>query len=464
MTTTTGESYEVLRQRHVEAFAARLAGEADKLTWPLEQLHGLRDIRLRALLRAAKQGSPWHAERLRSIDPDASRPPDLATIPTMTKADLMTHWDDIVTDRRLTLELVNDHLATVTNDGPAYLLGEHHVVASGGSSGMRGVFAWDFEGWLSFALVRERSSFWLDRHAGRTGESRRAWVAAAHASHPTAILARTFSGSPQLGVNRSFPVTLPLSDIVAGLNEFRPTYLFAYPSMLHLLSLEARTGRLRISPHELNAGAEPLLPEVRREIENAFGVAVINLYAAAEVGVIARSFPGSPGMHLNEDIAVCEPIDIGGLPVADGTPAAKLLVTNVVNRVLPLIRYELTDEVTFLAEPNPDPWTGRRIADVQGRLDDMFTYATGVVVHPHVFRSALGRRQGILDYQVRQLPRGADIAIRTTEPVNLQDLTGELVGVLTHLGLGHPEVSIRVVADFNRQAGTGKLRRFVPLS
>jgi phenylacetate-coenzyme A ligase PaaK-like adenylate-forming protein len=169
-------------------------------------------------------------------------------------------------------------------------------------------------------------------------------------------------------------------------------------------------------------------------------------------------------MHLNEDIAVCEPIDIGGLPVADGTPAAKLLVTNVVNRVLPLIRYELTDEVTFLAEPNPDPWTGRRIADVQGRLDDMFTYATGVVVHPHVFRSALGRRQGILDYQVRQLPRGADIAIRTTEPVNLQDLTGELVGVLTHLGLGHPEVSIRVVADFNRQAGTGKLRRFVPLS
>jgi len=154
----------------------------------------------------------------------------------------MKSASDIVTDRRLTLQLVNDHLATLTADGPAYLLGEHHVVASGGSSGMRGVFVWDFEGWLSFALVRERSSFWLDRHVARTGESRRAWVAAAHASHPTAILARTFSGSPQLGVNRSFPVTLSLTEIVAGLNEFRPTYLFAYPSMLHVLALEALHG------------------------------------------------------------------------------------------------------------------------------------------------------------------------------------------------------------------------------
>jgi hypothetical protein len=48
--------------------------------------------------------------------------------------------------------------------------------------------------------------------------------------------------------------------------------------------------------------------------------------------------------------------------------------------------------------------------------------------------------------------------------VNLQDLSRELVEVLTRLGLSDPEVSIRVVADFDRHAGTGKLRRFVPLS
>ena len=49
----------------------------------------------------------------------------------------------------------------------------------------------------------------------------------------------------------------------------------------------------------------------------------MNLYAAAEVGVIARSYPGSVGLHLNEDIAVYEPVDADNRPVAAGTTAAE---------------------------------------------------------------------------------------------------------------------------------------------
>jgi phenylacetate-CoA ligase len=139
--------------------------------------------------------------------------------------------------------------------------------------------------------------------------------------------------------------------------------------MMHRLAGEMRRGRLGISPTELNCGAEPLLPEARAEIEAAFGRPVMNLLAAAEVGVIARSYPGSVGLHLNEDIAVYEPVDAGGSPVAAGTTAAKLLVTNVINHALPLIRYELADELTVLAGASPDPWTGRRIADIQGRTE-----------------------------------------------------------------------------------------------
>ena len=45
----------------------------------------------------------------------------------MTKDDLMARWDKIVTDPRLTLELVNDHLQTITTD--TYLFDEVHAVA-----------------------------------------------------------------------------------------------------------------------------------------------------------------------------------------------------------------------------------------------------------------------------------------------------------------------------------------------
>jgi hypothetical protein len=80
----------------------------------------LRDQRLRALLRTAKARSPWHAKRLAGVDVDAVTGADLAALPTMTKTDVMEHCDEVVTDRRLTLELAEAHLERVAAEGPAY--------------------------------------------------------------------------------------------------------------------------------------------------------------------------------------------------------------------------------------------------------------------------------------------------------------------------------------------------------
>src|SRR4051812_7225418 len=163
---TTEGQFDADRQRHLRAFADRLPLEAERLTWPLERLQRVRDERLRALLRTAKARSPWHARRLAGVDADAVTGTDLSDLPSMTKADVMERWDEIVTDRRLSLELAEGHLGRVVSEGPAYLLAEFQVVTTGGSSGRRGVFVWDFEGWLSFALSRDRTTLWLAQHGG----------------------------------------------------------------------------------------------------------------------------------------------------------------------------------------------------------------------------------------------------------------------------------------------------------
>ncbi|WP_222598752.1 hypothetical protein, partial [Klebsiella sp. Kps] len=62
--------------------------------------------------------SPWHARRLAHVDPDTLTGDDLSIIPVMTKADVMANWDDVVTDRRLTLELAEAHLVQVASGGP----------------------------------------------------------------------------------------------------------------------------------------------------------------------------------------------------------------------------------------------------------------------------------------------------------------------------------------------------------
>jgi phenylacetate-CoA ligase len=460
--TTSGAEFEIERQRHVQGYAARVQDEADRLTWPLEMLHRLRDERLRALLRTAKARSRWHAERLAHVDPGTVTGDDLSMIPVMTKADVMAHWDEIVADPRVTLEGAEAHLVDVASKGPAYLLEEYHVLTTGGSSGTRGVFVWDFEGFLMYALGRDRGTLWLKQHEGRT-ESRRAVVAASHATHATSLIARTFAGSPQLGATRSFPVTLPLEQIVDGLNAFMPTDLMSYTSMLQRLGEEKRRGALSISPVSIMCAGEPLTAEARTDIEEAFGSPLSNLYAATEVGIIARSYPGSPGLHLNEDIAVYEPVDADNQPVHPGTRANKMLVTNVINHVLPLIRYELTDEITMLDEPNPGPWTARRIADIEGRSDDIFAYDR-IEVHPYVFRSAIGRRRNVLQYQVRQTPTGADITLRAPTPIDTNALARELVAALAALGLQTPDVQVSILETIPRPGNAGKLRAFVPLT
>jgi phenylacetate-coenzyme A ligase PaaK-like adenylate-forming protein len=270
---------------------------------------------------------------------------------------------------------------------------------------------------------------------------------------------RTFAG--QVGSNFTLSVTLPIAEIVTGLNAFQPQALYSYPSMLHKLALEAVAGRLRIAPRALVVAAEPLLPGAREAIAEAFGAALINCYACSEAGLMAWSYPNATSLHLTEDIAVYEPVDAESRPVPAGTPAAKLLVTNVINQVLPLIRYEVTDEVILLDEPNPDPWTGRRIAEVQGRLDDHFRYAGDIEVHPHLFRSALAAIPEVTEYQVRQTARGAGIVVQAAGTPDLARARAAIRAGLARLGIAEPEITITRIAHLERHAGTGKVKRFI---
>ncbi|HZE65764.1 MAG TPA: hypothetical protein VE081_03980, partial [Sporichthyaceae bacterium] len=283
-------------------------------------------------------------------------------------------------------------------------------------------------------------------------------VTAGHPSHGTAAFGRIFAG-PHLDVRR-LPVTMPLPELVDGLNECEPEILFGYPSALHQLTHEAERGRLRIQPRRIIVTAEALLPETRAVIEQTWGVSVGSLYGTSEAG--PTGIPCDLGQtHMSEDLVILEPVDAAGRPVPDGSTSATVYLTNLYNRTLPMLRLEVTDEVTVLPGRCPCGSAHRMIADIAGRLDDYFHYGA-VSVHPHVFRHALGSRAPIVEYQVRQVPAGADIDVRCVAPLDLVSLTDEIVRALRSLGLGDPLVTIRPVDGLDRGVG-GKLKRFIPL-
>lgn len=54
---------------------------------------------------------------------------------------------------------------------------------------------------------------------------------------------------------------------------------------------------------------------------------------------------------MNADWVLLEPVDERHRPTPPGVPSHTVLLTNLANRVQPLIRYDLGDSVTLLDRP-----------------------------------------------------------------------------------------------------------------
>lgn len=443
-----------LRASHREDQRRLSARYLQRLHWSREQLDVERRRRLRELVAVARERSPWHRRRLARFDAAALHEGELSQLPVMTKEDVMANFDDIVTDRRLTLSRVETHLAGL-DATPRYLLERYQPVVSGGSSGVRGVFVYDWRGWAScYAGVF--------RYFTRDFTARPislAVVAAGSAAHVSRAILHTFSDPATIRIH-PVPITLPTRQIVSGLNDIQPEALVTYPSGLVQLVEAARAGELMIAPRCIITAGEPLTAELRRTAQSVFDARVLNWWVSTEAGPMGIGCGHGPWMHLSDDLIIVEPVDEDGRAVPAGVRSAKVLLTVLYNHALPLIRYELSDEVTVLEQECPCGSRHTLIEDVQGRRDDSFSY-DGVVVHPHVFRSILGRARGIIEYRVIQTERGARIEIRGD--ADHLELRSQLTGALTSLGVEDPDISIATASAFERQP-TGKIKRFIALS
>jgi phenylacetate-coenzyme A ligase PaaK-like adenylate-forming protein len=446
--------YELTRQQHIARSQELVPELAAHVDWTAGELRRAQDGSLRRLVRHVVGQSPWHRDRLATFDVSTLTAADLSGLPVMTKSDLMDNFDAIVTDRRLTLDVCERHVDALRND--AYLLDEFHVVASGGSSGRRGVFVYDWDAWATcYSSITRFPARDRKLHPELAGSPPVvATVAAANASHISAAMGATFSTPDR--PRHSIPVSQPIEQIVDRLNDLQPTTLMGYSSFLPRLAMEARTGRLRIAPQRVVAISEPLLPEARADLEATWGVPVASGYGMSE-GLFV-GFCGH-GSHLPDDLCLLELVSADGTPVDGGATSAKVYVTNLYNTVVPLIRFEVTDEVSVLEGPCPCGSPFRRIADPLGRLDETFVYPDGTTIHPHVFRSCLGH-QHLIEYQVRQTARGADISAVTSGAIDTDALASRIEGALLDLGLPAPTVTIATVDGIDRQR-SGKLKRFV---
>jgi phenylacetate-CoA ligase len=438
----------------------RLPEHLGRLGWSTERIAAHQRDALRRLLRTAIDHSPFHTARLHGVDAERFELSDLASLPIMTKAEMMTAYDDVVTDRMVTRARVEEHLSRTGWDAEV-LDGRYVVMASGGSSGLRGMFTYTSDATAEFLLGCVRPG--LARLLAVLGEMpadpvTAAFVGAPAAVHTTRILPSLFSGG--LIDVTSIAATDPLESIVQRVNDLQPLLLQGHPTLIRKLAEEKLAGRLRISPLGVTTTSESLSPEDRARIDEAFGVGVVDTFGSSE-GLMGVSAPDDPAIVLASDLAIVELVDAANRPVEVGTPSAKVLVTCLFNALQPLIRYELTDSFTRLAD---SPEHGHVRVRVEGRADDEFTF-DDVVVHPIVVRSIMVKTPAVLEYQVRQTTRGIAVSVVAPDGLDAGKLESLLTNALRDAGLEQPDVDVNTAEpnELIRHPETGKTRRFIPL-
>lgn len=458
--------YERMRGAHLGVVQAGLEDHVARLDWSRQRILDYQNHRLRALLGYARERSPFHARRLREIDPSRASVADLASLPVMTKQDAQEQWDAIVT--AADLDRARAECILAEQQWFSYTEGDQQVFSSGGSSGVRGVYVWDWQFFVSAACLAWRTQAREERRepGGNSVPARLAVLEAGVAPHASTPLfdVPTAPGMETVVITAG----APFDEVLAAVAAARPTHLVGYPTVIGRLARAAMAGDLRIEPVRVSTNSDPLLDEDRQSITEAWDAPIHNVWGSTEIGIQAVGCARGEGLHICEDEVVIERVDDNGTPVGPDEPAARTLATGLSNWTFPFIRYDLGDQVMSLAGECPCGSEFARIADIGGRRDDDFRYGA-TTVPPIAFRHVLGTDPHVSEYQVTQTRTGADVVvvgapdIQADRDAHLDALTAALIAALRRYGLSDPTIRIRVASGLQRHQASGKLRRFIPL-
>ena len=421
---------------------------ARREAWVHAQLEAHQGAALRALRAHAYASSPFY-RRFHEGLMDAP----LSELPVLTKARLMENFDELVADRAVRLDRVRSFLSSMR--GTQRLDGRYYVAATAGTTGRPGIFLWDADEWAAILASYNRPYAWGGVDLRLTRRTRMAVVSSTTPWHQSALVGATVDSPflPTLRVDSSEPV----ETIVGDLERFSPDVVVGYASILRLVAGEAVEGRLHLRPKAVFSASEVLTEETRRRIEAAWGRQPMNVYAATETAGIAAECEHHSGLHLFEDLVVTEVVDASHRPVPPGEFGAKVLVTVLGSRTMPLIRYEMSDSVRLApAGPCPCGRSFARIDGIQGREEDALSLpdASGgrVTVQPVLFHRVMDLLP-VAEWQVVHDDSGLTVLVAgRAGSVDPDELGTRLQRELASVGAVVSQIRVRPVDKVPRTA------------
>jgi phenylacetate-CoA ligase len=404
--------------------------------------------RLRHLLAHAGTHVPYYRELFRAadLDPRSIRSvEDLARVPITTRAALRRGFPDRVTARNLPTRRRQFEMTSGSMGLPLAFYRDR-----GATDTWIGAYLFFLE-WAGTAfwntevvIAGPRHFYPRRRRVGPAAAAVRRWVL----------------GREQIWLGGPTTTVSGLWSAIARSACRRPYHLWAYPSYASRLARELLQGEgtLPVPPRAVIAAAETLTPVERQTIAQAFRAPVPSHYSCVEIPRLAQTCPdNSAVLHVNAERAIVRVVDTSGRSVAPGQ-AGRVLVTDLVNEVMPFINYDPGDTATLgLGCPCGRGWP--TLSAIEGRTNEMLVTGDGRRVSAATLGMFLNGVCGIVpfvwEYQAIQEPDGA-VELRLVPTAQFTREAGDTLARQLATLLG-PDVPVRVTAiETLERAPSGK--------
>lgn len=427
--------HEWLKKHHTVKEFKRLE-QSQWLSTPA--IAAIQAARLQAFIKKIYQHVPYYRalfDRLALTPADIQTPADLAKLPFLTK------------------DVIRDHFASFTADNAGPL----KRFNTGGSSGQPLVFMLGNERVSHDVAEKWRATRWWNVDIG--DKEIVAWGSPIELTKQDKI---------KVWRDKLFRSTLiPAFDLteakllafIEQIRDSKPTMLFGYPSVFHLIAQSAEKHQINLRQLGIKVvfvTSERLYPYQRELIEQVFNAPVANGYGGRDAGFIAHQCPAG-GMHISAEDIVVEIVDREGKPVEKGVQG-EIVVTHLATSEFPFVRYR-TGDIAALSTQSCSCGRGLPLLEqLEGRSTDFVVASNGTMMHGLALIYILRDIPAIDGFKITQHSLQHTQVQIVTANNKLPDETEQLITQQFKLRLGHDvQIELEYVAEIAPEK-SGKYR------
>lgn len=348
-----------------------------------DEIEKIRLKKIKALIEFSRNNIPFYLNTLRDIkSKDIHSIKDIANIPFITKAHLKN------TDNKFTPQQEEWLLTNKTTGGstgqPVTIQKTRQAMAAELAATWRGY------SWAGIDIGKKQARFWgvpFSNFGKFNG-----WLTDKICNR---IRLSAFSFNDD-----------SLMEYTKRLKRFKPDYFYGYVSMLcdYARFCSDRLNNIPIAPHCIITTAEVLSSSQRELLQRVFKTKVYNEYGCGELGTIAHECEYG-NMHISAENMIVEILD--GNRICEDGEIGEIVVTELNNFAMPLIRYRLGDFGVISKNKCLCGRTLPILEAVKGRAYDTIRSPEGKSFHGeffmYIFEEAKRKNLGIGKFQVIQM-------------------------------------------------------------